>query len=107
MSAKLAAALVVIIGAGRADGEDKQAAPIATDRPSVTNSSAVVPSGSLQVENGFAWNVAFGQDTLDGSESLLRFGVTSKTELCVTVPDYFRQVGTGPERISGSGDPAI
>ena len=28
-------------------------APIATDRPSVTNSSIVVPVGSLSAENGF------------------------------------------------------
>ena len=29
------------------------AEPITTDRPAVTNSSIVVPSGSIQVENGF------------------------------------------------------
>ena len=33
-------------------GADAQS-PIATDRPQVTNSSVIVPCGSLQFENGF------------------------------------------------------
>ena len=66
---------------------------IATDRPAVTDSSVVVPVGSLQAENGFADTVSRGQRTFDGSETLLRFGVASTTELRLTVPDYFGSVG--------------
>jgi hypothetical protein len=38
--------------------------PIATDRPAVTNSSVVVPAGSLKVENGFLETSSPGQSVL-------------------------------------------
>jgi hypothetical protein len=78
-------------------------APIVTDRPAVTDSSIVVPAGSLQAENGFAETVNEGQQTWDGPETLLRFGVASKTELRLTTPDYFG----GAADMSGFGDIAI
>lgn len=65
-----------------------QPTPIATDRPAITDSSVVVPSGSLQVENGVQITTALGQRTFDGSESLVVFGLTGDTELRFTVPDY-------------------
>jgi hypothetical protein len=65
-----------------------QPSPIATDRPAVTNSSVVVPSGSVQVENGVQITTAVGQRTFDGPESLVAFGLTDSTELRFTVPDY-------------------
>lgn len=71
---------------------------IATDRPAVTDSSVVVPQGTLQAENGFADTVSEGQRTFDGPETLLRFGVASKTELRLTAPDYYG---------SGFGDAAF
>jgi hypothetical protein len=76
-----------------------QTSPIATDRPAVTNSSVVVPSGSLQVENDFEVATASGQRTFDGPESLIAFGLTGATELRFTVPDY---IGAPPG--SGFGD---
>jgi hypothetical protein len=39
----------------------------------------------------------------DGSETLLRFGMASKTELRLTIPDYFGRSGMS----SGFGDPII
>jgi len=81
---------------------------IATDRPSFTNSSVVVPSGSLQAENGFLETYNQGQNVVDGPESLLRFGIAAKTELRFTVPDYFYNASSssgGPG--SGFGDMAI
>lgn len=92
-------------------GQDQPASadsspPIATDRPSFTNSSVVVPAGSLQAENGFLETYNQGQNFIDGPESLLRFGVAAKTELRFTVPDYFYNAsGGGPG--SGFGDSAI
>jgi hypothetical protein len=86
-----------------AEGSDAPAAPISTDRPAVTDSSVVVPPGSLQFENGFAETASQGRRTFDGPETLLRFGVASKTELRLTASDYFDQPGT----ISGFGDLAI
>jgi hypothetical protein len=88
------ASLVVAVASGQT------AAPIATDRPSVTDSSVVVPPGSLQAENGFAASVSQGQRTFDGPETLLRFGVVSKTELRLGTPNYVGQAGA----ISGFGD---
>jgi len=61
----------------------------------------VVPEGTLQVENGFTDTVSDGQRTLDGPESLLRFGIAPKTELRLTAPDYFSAAS------SGFGDTAI
>src|ERR1022692_4527897 len=79
-----------------------QSSPIATDRPAITNSSVVVPSGSLQVENGLQTTTALGARTFDGPESLVVFGLTDATELRFTVPDY---IHTAPG--SGFGDLAL
>ena len=89
-----------ILFAPRSSYGDDTPAPIATDRPAVTDSSVVVPAGSLQFENGFTDTVNQGQQTFDGPETLLRFGVASKTELRLDVPDYFAPAGLG----SGFGD---
>jgi len=94
-----------------AHGQDQPATsdtspPIATDRPSFTNSSVVVPAGSLQAENGFLETFHQGQNVVDGSETLLRFGIAAKTELRFTVPDYFYNASSGGGPGSGFGDSA-
>jgi hypothetical protein len=61
--------LAVGFAFGQAPASDATASPISTDRPAVTDSSVVVPSGSIQVENGFADTVSQGQRTLDGPET--------------------------------------
>jgi hypothetical protein len=96
----LVASMLFAIASRPAAGDDPAAAPIATDRPAVTDSSVVVPFGSLQAENGFTETVSQGQQTFDGPETLLRFGVASTTELRLTAPDYFGQPGMS----SGFGD---
>jgi hypothetical protein len=96
-------ALMVFLAASLASAQDGPASPIATDRPAVTDSSVVVPQGSLQFENGFEDAVDNGLRTFDGPETLMRFGVAPKTELRLTAPDYFDQSGT----ISGFGDLSI
>jgi len=63
----------------------------------------VVPLGVLVAENGFTETESQGQNTFDIPETLLRLGVASKTELRLTVPDYFSPTG----RSSGFGDVAI
>ena len=80
---------------------------IVTDRPSFTNSSIVVPSGSLQLENGFLETYNQGQNVVDGPETLLRFGIATKTELRFTVPDYLYNTSSGGGPGSGFGDMAI
>jgi hypothetical protein len=74
---------------------------ISTDRPSVANSSVVVPLGGFQVENGTLFSNTQGQNTLDLPETLVRFGILDKTELRLSVPDYYHDFSSGP---SGFGD---
>jgi hypothetical protein len=89
----LIASLLAVIGSRRAACDNAAPPPIATDRPAVTDSSVVVPLGSFQAENGLTDTQNQGERTLDGPESLLRFGVAPETELRLTTPDYFRGAG--------------
>ena len=93
-------AVFVLLSVGHAFG---QISSIATDRPAVTDSSVVVPVGTMQFENGFADTVSQGRRTLDGPETWVRFGVVTKTEWRLVAPNYF-----GPQGVrSGFGDLAI
>ena len=76
-----------------------QTSPIATDRPAITDSSVVVPAGSVQVENDAQDTTASGVRTFDGPESLAMFSLTSATELRFPVPDYIHAATA-----SGLGD---
>jgi hypothetical protein len=103
-------AIIIASAGGQAQqnvADNDAQVPIATDRPSTTASSIVVPLGSLQLENGFADTVNQGQSTFDGPETLLRFGLLSKTELRLTVPNYLSLRATDTETLSGFGDVAI
>jgi hypothetical protein len=95
--------MIVAGGTALLQGQSQTAsdAPISTDRPAVAESSTVVPKGSFQVENGFLSTSNQGQNTLDGPETEMRFGVASNTELRLYVPDYYH------DAISGFGDLAI
>jgi hypothetical protein len=85
------------------------AAPIVTDRPSVTDSSIVVPAGSVQLENGFQETGTSSLRTLDGPETLVRVGLGARTEVRIYVPDeYYNQtLGGGASAGSGFGDFAL
>jgi Putative MetA-pathway of phenol degradation len=73
---------------------------IATDRPDVTNSSVVVPVGSLQSENGVDFSARDGGRTVDGT-SRWRLGIAPCLEVLVDVPTYFASVhGTGSSGFS-------
>ena len=65
---------------------------IATDRPDVTNSSLVVPTGSLQNENGVNFSMREDGRTFDGTNSRWRLGVAPCLELLVDLPIYFANV---------------
>ena len=80
---------------------------IATDRPAITDSSDVVPSGYLLFENGFAETRNQEQNGFDFPETLARFGLTNKTELRLNVPDYFQNSNSGRGFGSGWGDLGI
>ena len=89
-------AAVGTIGA-RADGCPTATDEIATDRPDVTNSSVVVPPGSLQNENGVNLSSRNGSQIIDGTNTRLRLGIAPCLELLVDLPTY-----STPVRGSGS-----
>jgi Putative MetA-pathway of phenol degradation len=99
----------ILFGGALLYGQEQPAAvsalsPIVTDRPSVTDSSIVVPNGYLQFENGFTATGDQGQNSFDFPETLVRFGLTSKTELRFSVPDYYQNFNVGNGFGSGWGD---
>src|SRR6266478_6660939 len=65
---------------------------IATDRPDVTNSSVVVPAGSLQIENGVNVSARGGDRFVDGTNTRLRAGIANCLEFLVDTPTYFANV---------------
>ena len=65
------------------------ASTIATDRPDVTNSSVVVPLGSLQIENGVNTTGRGYEKSFDGTNSRLRLGVGPCLEVLIDLPNYF------------------
>ncbi len=74
---------------------------IATDRPDVTNSSLVVPRGSLQVENGVDWTVRHGSNAFNGTNTRLRLGIAHCTEFLIDIPNYFGSLnGSQPSGFS-------
>src|SRR6202166_3327349 len=82
----------ITMGASATFADDvcpNSASEISTDRPDVTNSSRVVPYGSLQIENGVDWTVRQGSDVISGTETRLRLGVAQCTEVLADVPTYF------------------
>jgi hypothetical protein len=62
---------------------------IITDRPDVTNSSVVIPAGSLQIENGVNLSARDGDRVIDGTNTRLRFGMANCLEFLVDTPTYF------------------
>jgi len=88
------AALIANASASAADTYPTSASEIETDRPDVTNSSGVVPYGSLQAENGVDWTVRQRSDVIGGTETRLRLGVAQCTEVLVDVPMYFYSINS-------------
>jgi Putative MetA-pathway of phenol degradation len=77
---------------------------IVTDRPQITNSSVVVPCGSLQFENGFQETSNGSQRSFDLPETAVRFGIAGKTELRLAAPDYFFNDDTASGLANGFAD---
>jgi hypothetical protein len=78
---------------------------IATDRPDVTNSSLVVPYGSLQAENGIDWTVKHASNVLDGTNTRVRLGMARCTEFLIDAPSYF--LSLNDSQPSGSSDVVV
>jgi hypothetical protein len=104
-SAASLAALVFLGTAGAsAEGCPTARDEISTDRPDVTNSSIVVPAGSLQVENGINLSATHQGSALDGTNTRLRLGVASCLELLLDLPTY--NASLRGQRASGFSDAA-
>ncbi len=104
IAGKLAVALLTLLAYQSTITAKAESCPttrdeISTDRPDVTNSSLVVPAGSLQIENGVNFSARDGSRFVDGTNTRLRAGIANCLELLVDVPTYFANV-RGPE---GSG----
>jgi hypothetical protein len=80
---------------------------IATDRPDVTNSSLVVPTGSLQSENGLNFSARDGGRFVDGTNTRWRLGVAPCLELLVDLPTYFANVKAPGSSGFSNAAPAI
>jgi hypothetical protein len=87
----LAYAVLGTVGA-RADGCPTAKDEIVSDRPDVTNSSLVVPVGSLQSENGVNFSTRDGGQIIDGTNTRWRLGIASYLELLVDLPTYSKTV---------------
>ena len=102
--AALVATSLVGIGSAVAAECPQPDNPIETDRPDVTNSSIVVPAGSLQNENGVDTSRDHGANILSGTNSRWRLGIAPCLEVLVDLPNYVTTLhGGGP---SGFGDVA-
>src|ERR1700694_5957140 len=102
--AKLAIALLALLVyhstfTAKADGCPSARDEISTDRPDVTNSSLVVPAGSLQIENGVNLSTRDRGRFVDGTNTRLRAGLANCLEFLVDVPTYFANLRGG----EGSG----
>jgi hypothetical protein len=100
--ALLAATLAGLRVSAAAEECTQPSNPIETDRPDTTNSSIVVPVGSLQNENGINISRGDGADIFDATNSRWRLGVAPCFEVLIDVPNYVGTVhGAGA---SGFGD---
>ena len=105
-SALVVALLLAALGRGIVEASAAEYCPdtqseIQTDRPDVTNSSVVVPNGSLQAENGINLTARRATRTIDGTNTRIRLGVARCIELLADLPDYFRSVhGAAPTGFS-------
>ena len=80
-------------------------APIVTDRPDFTESSVVVPKGSIQIESGLTWTEESRRSTnLSLPEVLIRFGMTERFELRLGLPNQNWINSDGNPQLQGWDD---
>src|ERR1700752_1922219 len=103
----LAALAMVCAEDARAEGCPQPSDPIATDRPDTTNSSIVVPVGSLQNENGVNFSMRDDGRAIDGTNSRWRLGVAPCLELLVDLPTYVAPLQGSASRGFSDVSPAL
>lgn len=98
---------VIPAASAQTPNPDSVSTGIATDRPAIADSSAVVPDGMFQAENGVLVTGNPSRRVFDFSETLLRVGIALGTELRFTAPDYYLNSGNPAGPQSGFGDLAL
>jgi hypothetical protein len=98
---------IIPVASAQAPDASSASTTIATDRPAITDSSAVVPSGVFQGEDGVLDTGNQGRGTIDFPETLIRVGIAPGTELRFTAPDYYQDSMTPAGPRSGFGDLAV
>jgi hypothetical protein len=102
-------ALVLATASAAFAGEDcpTPSDEIETDRPDVTNSSLVVPTGSFQAENGTNYSAVGRARIVDATNSRLRLGVDRCTELLLDLPTAFLTTRGRPRAASSDVAPGL
>jgi hypothetical protein len=98
--------VAAVIGCYSCLAQTSQIPEIVTDRPDITESSIVIPLGSVQVENGFTWTRDPRTSAIDLPEMLVRLGLWERTEVRITAPNYLDRAD-GQHVLSGLGDTSI
>jgi len=99
--------LVAATTAAQAGACPTSTSDIATDRPDVTNSSLVVPVGSLQNENGINTTGQGPEKSIDGTNSRWRLGVAPCLEILVDLPNYVGGLKGGADSGFTDVSPAV
>jgi hypothetical protein len=109
LSSFILACVLLLAGAvaAKARGCPTDKDEIETDRPDLTNSSVVVPDGSLQSENGINLISRDGAFSVSATNSRLRFGVAPCVEILVDLPAYFAALESGANSGATHVVPAI
>src|SRR5580704_3974381 len=90
----LAAVTATALGQGQPPATDPE---IVTDRPDVTESSIVVPKGSLQLENGLTWTKDHNESwSIGGMQSLFSYTEVGKRNLVWEPTFYLEKQITKP-----------
>lgn len=97
-------AVLGLLGTAAARADEDADPVISTGRPSVTDSSVVVPKGAVQIENGLLITDTGAQHVVDLPESTVRYGLLRKTEVRLGLPDYFGTISGRRDQASGWSD---
>lgn len=80
--------------------------PLETDRPDFTESSLVVPKGTIQVETGATYSNGVDGRSVTAPETLVRWGISDRWEGRIEIPNYVVAHG-GKGRASGFDSPTL
>ncbi len=101
-----AALMILGVVSQQATAQTVTGPEIVTDRPTITPAPFVVPPNYIQAENGLVLRKEYRGGSFNVPQTLIRLGVLPRTELRLTVPNYFLIRG-GQNDVSGVNDMTI